>query len=70
MKRKFYLVPKDSQLREEFSRQLVVICSVKTKDGKVFDVIDYNYSTRSDIRDLLSHCEVVELDVVDENMLD
>lgn len=70
MKKRYYIVPNDSELRQEFNEALVVICSVRGKDGKIYDVIDYeHYHERSDIKHLLKHCKVAEIDTVDEHIL-
>lgn len=69
-KKRFFIVPNDRQLREEFNQALVVICTVRCTDGKEYDVIDYSYvSSRPDIKELLKHCEEAELDVIERGEL-
>jgi len=67
MKRKVFIVPQDRMLRKELSDALIVITSIRLKNGKVIDVVDYNaYAPRLSEVKALRRCEIAEIEEVEE----
>lgn len=63
-KKRVFIVPKDGVLREDMSNAQIVIYTVRTKDGKEFDVCDYAYKDHPKMQSTFKKfLEEVELDV-------